>query len=46
MSNAMLTLTGVGKSFGEINALLQVDLEIESGQIIGLVGGNLSLIHI
>tara|TARA_B100000530_G_scaffold213895_1_gene137230 strand:+ start:1650 stop:2465 length:816 start_codon:yes stop_codon:yes gene_type:complete len=36
----MLTLTGVGKSFGEINALLQVDLEIESGQIIGLVGGN------
>jgi sodium transport system ATP-binding protein len=40
MSNSMLTLTGVGKSFGEINALLQVDLEIESGQIIGLVGGN------
>tara|TARA_B100001996_G_scaffold118885_1_gene90019 strand:+ start:5867 stop:6682 length:816 start_codon:yes stop_codon:yes gene_type:complete len=36
----MLTLTGVGKSFGDINALLQVDLEIESGQIIGLVGGN------
>ncbi len=40
MSNSMLTLTGVGKSFGDINALLQVDLEIESGQIIGLVGGN------
>ena len=40
MSNSMLTLTGVGKSFGEINALLQVDLEIKSGQIIGLVGGN------
>ena len=40
MSNSMLTLTGVGKSFGEINALLQVDLEIDSGQIIGLVGGN------
>jgi sodium transport system ATP-binding protein len=40
MSDSMLTLTGVGKSFGDINALLQVDLEIESGQIIGLVGGN------
>ena len=40
MSEAMLTLSGVAKRFGDIEALSHVDLEISSGQIIGLVGGN------
>lgn len=40
MSGPLLTLAGVAKSFGEIEALTLVDLEIYSGQVIGLVGGN------
>ena len=40
MSGPLLTLDGVAKSFGEIDALTLVDLEIHSGQVIGLVGGN------
>jgi sodium transport system ATP-binding protein len=40
MSGPLLTLDGVAKSFGEIDALTLVDLEIYSGQVIGLVGGN------
>jgi sodium transport system ATP-binding protein len=40
MGGPLLTLAGVAKSFGEIDALTLVDLEIHSGQVIGLVGGN------
>jgi sodium transport system ATP-binding protein len=40
MGGPLLTLAGVAKSFGEIEALTLVDLEIYSGQVIGLVGGN------
>jgi len=40
MKETLLTLTGVAKSFKEIEALSHVDLEIKSGQVIGLVGGN------
>lgn len=40
MNNPLLTLTGVAKRFDEVEALTHVDLEINSGQVIGLVGGN------
>ena len=40
MQESMLSLTGVGKSFKDVEALTHVDLEIHSGQVIGLVGGN------
>ena len=40
MSDTLLSLVGVGKSFKEVDALTHVDLEIKSGQVIGLVGGN------
>jgi sodium transport system ATP-binding protein len=40
MSGPLLTLTGVAKRFGDVEALTHVDLEINSGQVIGLVGGN------
>jgi sodium transport system ATP-binding protein len=40
MSDAMLTIEGVAKHFGEVSALSSIDLEISSGQVIGLVGGN------
>lgn len=40
MQESMLSLTGVGKSFKDVEALTHVDLEIQSGQVIGLVGGN------
>ena len=40
MTVSMLSLLGVGKSFKEVDALTHVDLEIKSGQVIGLVGGN------
>ena len=40
MSETLLSLVGVGKSFKEVDALTHVDLEIKSGQVIVLVGGN------
>ena len=40
MSETLLSLVGVGKSFKEVDALTHVDLEIKTGQVIGLVGGN------
>ena len=40
MTDSMLSLIGVGKSFKEVDALTHVDLEIDSGQVVGLVGGN------
>ena len=40
MQESMLSLNGVGKSFKDVDALTHVDLEIYSGQVIGLVGGN------
>ena len=40
MQESMLSLKGVGKSFKDVDALKHVDLEIYSGQVIGLVGGN------
>ena len=40
MTESMLSLVGVGKNFKEVEALTHVDLEIKSGQVIGLVGGN------
>jgi len=40
MQESMLSLKGVGKSFKDVDALTHVDLEIYSGQVIGLVGGN------
>lgn len=40
MNMPLLTLTGVAKRFDEVEALTHVDLDINSGQVIGLVGGN------
>ena len=37
MTESMLSLVGVGKNFKEVEALTHVDLEIKSGQVIGLV---------
>jgi ABC-type branched-subunit amino acid transport system ATPase component len=36
----MFTSRGLGKSFGAVRVLRDVDLEIESGEIVGLVGPN------
>lgn len=36
----LLTLNRVSKSFGELHALTEIDLQINSGEIIGLVGSN------
>ena len=40
MSTSLLKLENVAKVFGDIEALANVNLEIQSGQVIGLVGGN------
>ena len=40
MGGPLLTLSGVAKRFGEVEALTHVDLDINAGQVIGLVGGN------
>lgn len=40
MGPALLTANDVSKSFGEIQALNHVNLEIHEGEIVGLVGSN------
>jgi branched-chain amino acid transport system ATP-binding protein len=39
-SVALLEVKGLSKDFGGLTALDQVDLEVESGQILGLIGPN------
>ncbi len=36
----MLSLDGVHKSFGGVKALRGVDLQVKTGEIVGIVGGN------
>jgi D-xylose transport system ATP-binding protein len=40
MPSPLLALTGVSKRFGPVQALDGVDLEIDAGEVIGLVGDN------
>lgn len=40
MSEKLLSITGVAKHFDEIKALTHIDLEIHSGEVVGLVGSN------
>ncbi|HWO72696.1 MAG TPA: ATP-binding cassette domain-containing protein [Dehalococcoidia bacterium] len=36
----LLTLRGVSKSFGGVHAVRNVDLQVEAGEIVGLIGPN------
>ena len=38
MSNCLMQISNVGKNFGEVEALKEVSLTINSGEIVGLVG--------
>ena len=38
LSKPLLALTGFSKSFGPVEALKDVDLELHAGQVVGLVG--------
>ncbi len=40
MSETVLHIKGLGKRYGKVNALLQMDLQIERGQVFGLLGPN------
>ena len=40
MNENLLHLTDVSKSFGEVNAIEHVSLDIKDRSVIGLVGGN------
>lgn len=40
MRNPMISVAGVGKSFGDVHALVDVDLEVAQGQVLGLLGPN------
>ena len=40
MTEKLLSIKGVAKHFDEIKALTHVDLDIHSGEIVGLVGSN------
>jgi branched-chain amino acid transport system ATP-binding protein len=37
---SLLALRGIGKSFGGLQVLQQVDLDMDAGQILGIVGSN------
>jgi D-xylose transport system ATP-binding protein len=39
-STPVLVLKGVSKSFGPVRALSDVDFEVQSGEVVALVGGN------
>ncbi|MCS5533429.1 MAG: ABC transporter ATP-binding protein [Candidatus Poseidoniaceae archaeon] len=40
MTEKLLSITGVAKHFDEIEALSHIDLDIHSGEVVGLVGSN------
>ena len=40
MPKTLMTISNVSKSFGEVNALRSISLEIKSGEVVGLVGSN------
>lgn len=40
MEDALLSLEGVSKSFAHIHALTNIDIILQRGDIVGLVGGN------
>ena len=40
MNENLLHLTDVSKSFGDVNAIEHVSLDIKDRSVIGLVGGN------
>ena len=40
MSHPVLSIRGVRKTFGTVRALQGVDLDLEHGEIIGLIGDN------
>ena len=40
MSKTLMTISNVSKSFGEVEALREISLEIKSGEVVGLVGSN------
>ena len=43
---AMLEVTSLGISFGGLRAVDELSMKIEKGGLVGLIGPNLSLIHI
>ena len=43
---SMLSIRGLGKHFGGLQVLHDVNLEVPGGAIFALIGPNLSLIHI
>ncbi len=40
MARALLQLDGVEKAFGGVQALKQTDLEVDEGEVVGLIGEN------
>ena len=40
MTETLMTISNVSKSFGEVEALREISLEINSGEVVGLVGSN------
>ena len=40
MTIPILALTGISKRFGPVQALSDVDLEVEAGEVVALVGDN------
>ena len=42
----ILTVENLSKSFGGIHANRDISFDVEEGSILGVIGPNLSLIHI
>ncbi len=46
MAYNVIEVRGVIKDFGDTRAVDEVDLTVRAGELFGLIGHNLSLIHI
>ena len=46
MGKVLLEMKHISKSFGAVQALKDVSIDLHEGEVLALMGENLSLIHI
>ena len=41
----MIKMQGVHKSFGDLEVLKGIDLDVQKGEVISVIGGKLAIVH-